>query len=253
MQLFQQVKETLFFYQTLKIHAYARKSVYTGMLCKKIPRDEIKTVIEIGARDLRDTFAIKLYYNPKIIYVFEANPAALTICAKTLKRYWMFRKGIYFIPKAVWNENKVIKFYSMQGTKLKHSNQAINPNIGGSSCFGQAIFNKDEEIIQQEVDVEAVRLDSFCIEHRIAEIDLLCMDIEGAEYNALIGLGEYINKVNYIITEVTLKPGRIGQACFDVVEPFLKSKGFVLLDTLSDDNPEYCNFLFAQKDLLLEI
>lgn len=251
MQLFQQLKQTLFFYQAYKIKRYSRKSVYTGALCRKIPRDKIKTIIEIGARDLRDTFAIKLYYKPKIIYAFEANPVALLICAKTLKKYWMFRDGIFLIPKAVWNENKEIKFYSVQGTKLKYSNQEINPNIGSSSCFGQAIPNGNEEIIQEEVDVQAVRLDSFCAEHNIPEIDLLCMDIEGAEYNALIGLGNYINKVNYLITELTLKPSRIGQVCFDVVEQFLKSKGFILLDTLKDGNPQYCNFLFAKNGRII--
>ncbi len=251
MQLFQQLKQSLFFYQAHKIKRYSRKSVYTRALCKKIPRNKIKTVIEIGARDLRDTFAIKLYYKPKIIYAFEANPVALSICAKTLKKYWMFRDGIFLIPKAVWNEGKVIKFYSVQGIKSKCGNQEINPNIGSSACFGQVIHNKDEEIIQKEVDVEAVRLDSFCDKHNISEIDLLCMDIEGAEYNALIGLGDYINKVNYIITELHFKPERIGQVCFDVVEPFLKSKGFILLDTLNNGNPQYCNFLFAKKGYAL--
>ena len=247
MQIFQQLKEVLFFYRAIKIKSYSRKSVYTSSLAKKIPRGKIKTVIEIGARDLRDTFAIKLYYKPKIIYAFEANPAALPVCTKTLKKYWMFRNGIYFVPKAVWNENKVIKFYSVEGIKLKYGNQEINLNPGMSSCFKQAALNKDEEVIQEEVDIEAVRLDSFCVEHHISEIDLLCMDIEGAEYNALIGLGDYINKVNYIITESHLKSDKIGWVCFDAVEPFLRSKGFVLLDAWDDGNPYYRNFLFAKK------
>jgi hypothetical protein len=60
-------------------------------------------------------------------------------------------------------------------------------------------------------------------------------------------LGEYINKVKYIITELTLRPSRQGQICFDAVEEFLKGKGFKLLDTMDDGNPDYCNALFANK------
>ena len=245
----QQLKQKLFFYQTYKIKRYSRKSTYTGMLSRKIPRDKIKTVIELGARDLRDTFAIKLHYNPKTIYAFEANPVALSICDKTLKKYWMFRDGIFLIPKAVWNEEKVIKFYSVQDIKSKPGDKKVNANIGSSACFGQTIHTTGEEVIQKEVDVEAVRLDSFCAKNGVSEIDLLCMDIEGAEYNALIGLGDYISKVNFIITELYFKPVRSGQACFDVVEPFLKNKGFILLDTLNDGNPQYSNFLFARSEI----
>jgi len=242
--LFQLVREILFVYSTHKIRSYSKKSVYTRMLCKKLPENEIKTVIEAGARDLRDALAIKLCYRPRIIYAFEANSHALLKCAGTLKKYWMFRDGISLIPKAVWNESRMIKFYSVRGVKLKDGSGRLDPNIGMSSCFKEV----REDVVQEEIEVEAIRLDSFCAGENITEIDLLCMDIEGAEYKALVGLGEYIHKVKFIITELYFKPEKIGQATFEAVNAFLEDKGFVLLDAVSDGNPLYSNFLFARKE-----
>ena len=57
---------------------------------------------------------------------------------------------------------------------------------------------------QFEIDVGCIRLDDFINRESIKKIDLLCIDLQGYELNALKSLGEYVHNVKYIITECSI-------------------------------------------------
>jgi FkbM family methyltransferase len=50
--------------------------------------------------------------------------------------------------------------------------------------------------------VEVIRLDNFLKANSIDRIDILKIDVEGFEFEVLNGLGEYIDQVSCIVTEV---------------------------------------------------
>lgn len=56
------------------------------------------------------------------------------------------------------------------------------------------------------------------------------MDAQGAELNALKGLGNYLNNVIAIITELEISPMYIGQGLFEDVYKYLTTNGFYLAD-----------------------
>ena len=74
--------------------------------------------------------------------------------------------------------------------------------------------------------VEAIRLDTYCAQHEISSVDLLCMDVQGAELRVLKGLGEVLERVRYIITEIEITPLYYGQAIYAEVHGYLKASGF---------------------------
>ncbi len=64
----------------------------------------------------------------------------------------------------------------------------------------------------QGIEVPTVRLDSFCSENGVDHIDLLKLDIEGAEPMALHGAGGLLESsaIDVILSEVRLVPGHEG-------------------------------------------
>lgn len=73
--------------------------------------------------------------------------------------------------------------------------------------------------------VEATRLETCCARLGITSIDLLCMDVQGAELRALKGLGGMLQQVRYVITEIEIKPLYYGQSVYPEVHAYLKASG----------------------------
>ena len=72
------------------------------------------------------------------------------------------------------------------------------------------------------------------------------MDLEGAEYYALLGLGDMIHRVRYIITEIIIKPVYQGQRFFDSTNQYLENHNFKLIER--DMESELLgNFLYINR------
>lgn len=81
----------------------------------------------------------------------------------------------------------------------------------------------------------------------IEQIDLLCIDIQGAALNALKGLGDHINNVKYIITEVEYNTIYRGEALFPEIKAFMSEKGF---QCFYEESGLFSDILFVNKKYL---
>ncbi len=127
----------------------------------------------------------KMHPYSKII-CFEADPEISEILIKNLNRN-KIDSGISIINKAVWiNENSIV-FYpdGADGGSLMHYNSN----------------NKKESI-----KVESVRLRDFLAIEK--EIDMLKMDIEGAELEVLMDCKDELHKVKNIFIEFHSLPDK---------------------------------------------
>lgn len=189
----------------------------------KINKSLIKIIIECGSRDGLDAIALSNYYKPEIVYSFECNPESIIVCNKNLKGI----DNIKLIEKAVYYENKHgLAFYATDMEKC------ADKNIGASSLF----VHIDPAFIQKKILVEGIRLDTFMQENEIQRIDLLCMDLQGAEYLVIEGLGERIKDVKYIITEISLKHYYYNDILYKDMVQFMHNKGFHLEKTIGKDS-----------------
>lgn len=88
------------------------------------------------------------------------------------------------------------------------------------------------------VQVQADTLDAICAEHDVRAIDLLKMNIEGAERPALRGATDIIDRVKVLCVSChDFKFARTGVEFFRtkaVVREFLTDHGFVIVDRISD-------------------
>ena len=74
--------------------------------------------------------------------------------------------------------------------------------------------------------LNGIRLDTFINQNNINNIDLLCMDLQGYELNALKSLGNHLYNIKYIITECSIKSTYINGVSFKELEEYLKNYNF---------------------------
>lgn len=80
------------------------------------------------------------------------------------------------------------------------------------------------------VSVECITLDAFCQEHSIANIDLLKLDIQGAELQALCGAANLLGSgsIGVVFCEVLFSPLYQNACDFGLISAAMKGHGYVL-------------------------
>jgi len=193
---------------------------------ENIKKDNINVIFELGSRDLLDAFKLITYYEKSMIYSFECNPECLIECEENLSLMKDYIKDrIILVKQAVSENNGDVSFYPFDVTKYN--------NIGASSMLKIDFSMRNHYDLdynrpnpQKEIIVQGIRLDTFIESKNISNIDLLCIDLQGYELNALKSLGRYLLNVKYIITETSIQSTYTNGATFHELECFLKEFGF---------------------------
>ena len=87
--------------------------------------------------------------------------------------------------------------------------------------FGIKNFFKDK------VPSKIITLEDFMLEKKITNIDFIKIDTEGYEYNTLLGLGDYIRKVKFILFEHHYDNMIIKNYKFKDIHKLLIDNGFI--------------------------
>ena len=206
----------------------------------KIKKKYIKTIFEIGSRDAKDAIELSDLFHCHV-FAFECNPVAIEIC----KSHIEFNPNITLVTSGVWDTTGERVFYPV-----------INQNIGASSFFefnpnarNYATIVKDS-LVQEEIIVPTVRLDEFLKDQGLENIDLLCIDAQGAAYQVLSSLGDQINKVKYIIVELETHPIYLGEILYEEVDQFLIDSGFIRGSESLDPNGLFGDVLYIHRSVL---
>lgn len=190
------------------------ESVYILERFSNLMYGQLHVIVECGSRDCLDAIQMEGYYTPDIIYSFECNPESIPVCESNIRIF----DNIKLIPKAVYNEDTMVKFYSVD------MERSVDKNIGASSLL--KLRDRSGGILQNEIEVEGIRLDTFMKQEGIKKIDLLCMDLQGAEHIAIEGLGDKLKYVHYIISEVSSLSFYHGDMLEVNFIKFMKDRGF---------------------------
>lgn len=192
----------------------------------KIDRTQIKMIFELGSRDLIDTIKLLDYFQDSKAYAFECNPDCLIECHNNIHKLdERQNKRLFLIDKAVSINNGKVSFYPFDLQKYN--------NMGSSSMLkiDFSVRNKNDpdynrENPQKEIIVDGIRLDTFIDENYIENIDLLCVDLQGYELNAIKSLGNHLHKVKYIITECSIMSAYTNGATFNELNDYLSNYNF---------------------------
>jgi FkbM family methyltransferase len=217
-----------------------------------IDSNKIKTIFELGSRDLIDAIKLLDYFKDSKVYAFECNPDCLIECHNNIHKLDEIRKKkLILVDKAVSINNGKVSFYPFDLQKYN--------NMGASSMLkiDFSIRNKNDpdynrENPQKEIIIDGIRLDTFIDENYIENIDLLCIDLQGYELNAIKSLGNHLHKVKYIITECSIMSTYINGDTFKELNDYLTNYNFKYTSSNQFDNnfPDLTFAGFSEFDSL---
>ncbi len=164
-----------------------KDSAYISKNYDKHIDKQIKTIVVLGCNEYSYVPRLKEKYNPEIIYAFEADPTLAEWCEENPI------ENVIFNHFAVCDVDGTVDFYeSYDGGQGSLYERYSSPPF----------YPSGNEIQKEKIKVNATRLDTFFSDNPEIKLDMICMDIQGAELPALKGLGSIIENVSYIILEV---------------------------------------------------
>lgn len=191
-----------------------------------------KNVFEIGANYGQDAeyFRARFNLDKSMVYIFEPHPQ---IVNEANKMY-----GFNSYELAISDKNGKMKFHAVNLEKNTNS---------GISSLREHNFNDSNDYY--EIEVETMRMDSFIKKHNVNSIDLLKLDVEGANYEVLLGFGAALNKVKAIHVEAENTPVWKGQYLYKDISKLLSDNGFELVSFELKDSIQSDSF-WIKKNLL---
>ncbi len=200
---------------------------------------DIKTIFELGSRDLLDSISLRKAFHAKV-HAFEANPVAQErMLTNILDIPWYDRWNIYMSFGAINTYSGICDFYQVDDTSLS--------DIGGSSVL-KFDDNSPVKFPQRKISVNCDRLDNYCIRNNIQNVDLIWSDLQGFDAIAISTLdNNLLSTVKIIFCEVEYSRVYDGSVLFpDVLNMFGYLGMKLVYKDISKFNPSYGNCMFAK-------
>jgi len=167
--------------------------------------DEINTIIEVGAMDCKDSLYFKEIFSNANVYCIEGLP----------DNYQNYIKDLTTIK----HYNTIITNFDGQINFHKKNINGIHSIFDRGTTYGNIILENQK----------CLSLKTFCKNENINKIDLMKIDVEGATYEVLEGMGNLLHTIKIMHIETETYPFFIGQKLHDEVCDFLTRNNFTLI------------------------
>ena len=203
---------------------------------KYFNRSEVNQILEIGSRDGAEAVALSRYYSNAKIVSFECNPDTYPLLQHSIANH----PNISSYQIAISDTEGMIDFY-----------QSVHGNPGSSSIFKKSgQYDYIENMRQHKIQVPSTTLKTFLDNNHINQVDIIWADLQGAELKAFSGMGDYLNSVKVILTEVEYKAIYENQPLYGDLKEFLESKGFVEQHKTSTCDNFWGDAIFVNEKLI---
>jgi FkbM family methyltransferase len=179
------------------------------------------TILDIGSLDGADAVELGRMFPAATIHSFEPDPANFPLLQQTAKCCDRI------IPYQIALSDNVgkAKFFASGAEDDAYYNRAsgsiLRPLRSATDWWPQLKF-------EREVEVSTTTVDEWATTKSIRSIDLVWMDVQGAELQVLQGMGTLIESTHCIVLEVWMKPAYDGAATLPQIQEFLESHGFYM-------------------------
>ena len=188
-------------------------------------------VLHVGAGDLIRTDELELYTDrgvEQVVYI-EAVPYLVTNGREKIdQRNVLYGRNDEIYHGLVWRESGLTKTFKLFNNDTFSSVYGIND----LEWKWPAI----QDVKTWDIVLETVTLDDFLEKREIdgQEYECLAIDVQGAEYDVLLGGKHFLRNVNCMKVEVSSKEFYKGQVLYPVLNALLCSKGFYVEEMTSD-------------------
>lgn len=194
------------------------------------------TIFEIGACEAEDTIKLRREFPRAEIYSFEPLQMNTQKHRENCKKYGI--EDIKLFQLALSNKDGSATFYVSSGhpEDVPISKEWDYGNKSSSLLPPKETKNIHKWLnFDKQIEVKTQRIDSFCKEHSISKIDLIYLDVQGAELKVLEGAGEFLNHCDMVWLEVETVELYEGQPLKNSVETFMRNQGFVCIKDTVDE------------------
>jgi len=179
---------------------------------------QVRVIFDIGAYVGGFSRSYRKNFPSAQIYAFEPFQDSYEVGVERVKG----DTGVHFFKKAVTGKTGRISLY-------------CNQDVLTSSTIPSAETGTYVDKLTKTVDcveVDSVSIDDFCQEKNIHQIDILKLDIQGAELAALEGAASLLDqqRIRLMFIEVEFIEIYKGQPLFYDVAGYLTGKGYSLYD-----------------------
>lgn len=199
-------KLTSLVYYYLKREPPLTDSSITKEFIRQLVSSPNPTILEIGCHHGDHTLWFLDIFDSPRIFCFEPDPRA----ALRFRQKIGHRPEINFYEYAISNKNGEATFYMSSGRKSE-----IMPE---SWDFSGSIRKPKNHLIvhpwckfEKNIIVQTKTLDLWCREQGVDRIDLIWMDVQGAESNVIWGGRNALRNTRYLYTEYSNKELYQGQ------------------------------------------
>jgi len=200
--------------------------------------DNIKPVIfDVGANVGDITYLYRQLFPEAIIHTFEPTPSLYSLlCHRNDTDFRVICNQLAIADDerlSIFNINK-----SLATNSLHLSHPAAN------ELWGENLLD-----IQDQIEVTVTTIDQYCKLNSIEHIDIVKLDIQGSEYDALIGAKNMLKdqKISLVYTEIILADTYVDQKKLHEYLELMDGFGYIVFNIY---NPKIRQQQIAQADFL---
>lgn len=198
-----------FKYRKYPLASNIREMVRFADWIKSYSNLKVKNIFEIGANYAQDAETLRHCFGVKEadVYVFEAHPEIY----KAINKLHKFNAYNY----AVFNQNGTMNFNICD----------LSKNSGVSTLLHD--YKRGETM--KQVSVQTIRMDEFMACNHIDKIDILKLDVEGANWEVLDGFGNRLSDIGALHIEAEHVEEYEGEVLWDGIKEKLETAGFEMV------------------------
>ena len=180
-----------------------------------------RTILDIGSLDGADANELSRIFPEATIHCFEPDPMNYFLLRKNTER----NRRIKTHQLAVSDQRGTATFHA-SGTEAdayhkRASGSLLAPLSSATDWWPDLQF-------ERVFEVEATTIDDWASEHGVKSIDLVWMDVQGAEFRVLTGMKDLLRHTQCIVCEIWMQPAYAGAATLPHIQQFLESEGFYM-------------------------
>ena len=201
-----------------------QKNFNRERLLQSIVKTEKPIILDVGAHYGESVTYLKMLFPEALIYSFEPDPDSFNVLSASNI------EGVSYFNLALSDSDGTASFYK---NKISHTNSFFKVNLNSRDSIGiaSAAATNDTQYFggfNKEINTFTMRLDSFTAQHSIDQIDLLKIDVQGAECRVLTGGREALQNTKVVVVEIIFFDYYEHQTAFMDIEKILSPLGFQL-------------------------
>ena len=196
-------------------------------------------ILEAGAFNGKDTYAMAQFWPEATIYAFEPVPEIFaTLCMQTQQC-----ANVHCYPLALSNRNGVATFYNAQ---YIHKPNKLCP--AGSLLAPKERLLHSSIIYPKTSSVPTITLDDWALGNSIERLDFIWLDLQGHELAVLQAGTQILKSVTLLYLEVNFIEAYYEQPHAQTIKEWLETQGFyAIAQDFADEKKFFGNILFKKQ------